>query len=118
MARPKSERPLVELVHDESAINTNDDQSGQWQMEGELGKLRSKSKGKGLMVSAFISEIHGGVLTDPSGRRAAETLEYGQGLWWNSPKMLAHLDRTMDIAEAAFPWARCILRYTINLQSG
>jgi hypothetical protein len=59
----------------------------------------------------IISEIQGGVLTLPNHRRACKILEYGKGEWWNSDKMLAHLDQAIDIAEELFPWARLIFRF-------
>jgi hypothetical protein len=63
------------------------------------------------MISAFISEIQGGVLTLPNHRRAVKILEYGKGEWWNSEKMLAHLEDAIAIAEELFPWARLIFRF-------
>ena len=39
------------------------------------------------------------------GKMAAATLEYGNGLWWNSALMLAHLREVMEIRKSAFPWA-------------
>ena len=71
-----SERPYIEIVHDESACNANDKLSWQWvdAKAGERGKLRSKSNGAGIMISAFITEVMGGVMEGLNQAMAAETL--------------------------------------------
>ena len=90
MQMKPEDRPYIELVHDESACNANDSLKVQWVYKGESAKLRSKSSGAGLMTSAFIVEMLGGIMSTESAI-AAETLEYGKGVWWNSSRMLSHL---------------------------
>jgi hypothetical protein len=111
MNRPFEERHYVEIVHDESACTANDAHNAQWGEKKRPGSIKRKSPGAGLMISAFISEIQGGVLTLPNHRRACKIMEYGKGEWWNSEKMLAHLEDAIDIAEKLFPWARLIFRF-------
>jgi len=108
---PEEEKPYVEIVHDESTCSANDSVSWQYVEDGKTGLLRSKSQGAGLMVSAFITEVHGGVMF-AGGKIAAETLEYGKGNWWNSVKMIKQLTDVVDIRKNLFPWARaCIWRF-------
>jgi hypothetical protein len=76
-----------------------------------IANIRSKSKGAGLMISAFITEIGGGILRDDVGRCGVEFLEYGNGNWWNSPKMLAQLKEAVEIRKRAYPFARVIWRF-------
>jgi hypothetical protein len=64
------------------------------------------------MESAFINEIQGGILTSWDGtKRAVAFLEYGQGEWWNSQKMVAHLEEVIKLAEEVFPWAQFVFRF-------
>lgn len=107
---PPAERPYIEIVHDESACNANDSLRFQWVHNSKSAQLRSKSSGAGLMTSAFIVEMLGGVM-EHDGKVAAECLEYGKGIWWNSNRMLSQLRRVIAIRNALFPWARCIWRF-------
>ena len=105
-----ADRPFIEIVHDESACNANDGIRFQYVHTSKSAKLRSKSNGAGLMSSAFITEVLGGVMKDAEAV-AAETLEYGKGVWWNSAKMLAQLRKVIALRNRLFPWARCIWRF-------
>jgi len=108
----KNERPIVELVHDECAFNAIDDTPIRWAERGDDKVLRRKSKGAGVMESAFINEIQGGILHSVDGtKRAVAFLEYGNGEWWNSDKMVAHLKEVIDLAEHVFPWAQFVFRF-------
>jgi hypothetical protein len=110
LARPWHKRPLVEIVHDESTFYANEEEIGEWVEAGGTCKLRRKSRGASLMLSVFICELQGGVLTAPDGRRAISVLEAGKGVWWTSDRMLAQLKEVVKIGEAAFPWARLVFR--------
>ena len=103
-------RPFLELVNDESACNANDKISHQYVERGKAAFIRAKSRGAGLMVGAYITEIGGGVL-EFNGKLAAATLEYGNGNWWNSEKMIAHLKEVIALRLAKYPWARVIWRF-------
>jgi hypothetical protein len=59
MTLSPNERPFVEIVHDESVVHTHDTQQGRWMKKGGTGRAAPKSKGKGIVVSAFITELHG-----------------------------------------------------------
>jgi hypothetical protein len=52
----------------------------------------------------------GGILRGPDGRRAVETIEFGGADYWTSDKMAKHLNRAIEIAQEAFPWAQLIFR--------
>ena len=110
MRLPLKDRPFIEIVHDESACNANDRLKFQYVHTSKSATLRSKSNGAGLMTSAFITEVLAGVLADAEGV-AAETLEYGKGVWWNSARMLAQLRKVVAIRNRLFPFARCIWRF-------
>jgi hypothetical protein len=111
MKKPRNRRPYVIIVHDESTCSSNDDQSFAWVADDDpMPRLKSKSNGAGIMVSAFITEVGGGILSFED-QKAVEYLEYGSGNWWNSPKMVAQLKIAIEIAEKAFPWAQLVWRF-------
>jgi hypothetical protein len=58
----QGEGPLVFITHDESTFNVNDGKRKIWKMEG-TNPLRSKGKGKSIMVSGFLTP--GGPLKFP-----------------------------------------------------
>ena len=116
------EKPLVLVTHDESTFNTNDGKRRLWSKGGEQ-PLRPKGKGKGIMVSGFLTP--GGILrvpdhvsdtellTDPMWlrddngkpvRKAIEYLEYGKDNYWTGEKMVEHTMRAaIPIFKHAFP---------------
>ena len=51
---PPGEKPLVFITHDESTFNANDGKRKTWKEEGKQ-PLRAKSRGKGIMVSGFLT---------------------------------------------------------------
>ena len=110
LALAPKDRPYIEIVHDESACNANDTLKWQYVHTSKSAKLQSKSTGAGVMVSGFITEVLGGIMHSTSGV-AAELLEYGKGLWWNSARMLRQLREVIKIRNELFPWARCIWRF-------
>ena len=89
---PPHLRPWIELVHDKSAINANDGQNGQWVLKGHDPKTRSKSLGKGIMVSAFLSEVLGILeIRDAENnliKSSTSYLEFGKKNYWTSAKCL------------------------------
>ena len=56
------ERPFVLVTHDESTFNANDGKRRLWSQEEQ--PLRPKGKGKGIMVSGFLTP--GGILKVPA----------------------------------------------------
>lgn len=55
----QDEKPLVLVTHDESTFNSNDGKRSVW-MENGKQSLRPKGRGKGIMVSGFLTP--GGIL--------------------------------------------------------
>jgi hypothetical protein len=53
------EPPVVWVSQDECAFHSNDDQPSEWAEHGKGLQIKQKSRGALLMVSAFISELHG-----------------------------------------------------------
>src|SRR5690606_4251716 len=66
------EKPLVLVTHDESTFNANDGKRRLWVENGKM-PLRQKSKGKGIMVSGFLTP--GGPLRVPDEIPDSELLE-------------------------------------------
>jgi hypothetical protein len=114
------EKPLVLVTHDESTFNANDGKRRLWSKNGEQ-PLRPKGKGKGIMVSGFLTP--GGILrvpdhvpdaellTNPTWpqddkgkpiREAIEYLEYGKDNYWTGEKMVEH---TVQVAIPIFKYA-------------
>jgi hypothetical protein len=94
--RQPGEKPLVLVTHDESTFNANDGKRRLWLKNGEQ-PLRPKGKGKGIMVSGFLTPggilrvpdhvLDADLLTNPKWprddkgkpvREAVEYLEYGR----------------------------------------
>jgi hypothetical protein len=105
-----SEKPIVEFCLDECTLNANDKPRSRWVEEGQFhGKLRSKSLGAGIHLCVVINELQGGVLAC-DGEVAAETLVYGQGVWWNSERFLVFMTNAIRIRHKLLPWAHVIWR--------
>ena len=51
---PPGQKPLVLVTHDESTFNANDGKQQMW-MKKDKQPLRPKGRGKGLMVSDFLT---------------------------------------------------------------
>ena len=64
------EPAVVWVSQDESAYHSNDDHPAEWAEEGKGMTLKQKSRGSLLMVSAFISELHGILRCTPAQRDA------------------------------------------------
>ena len=115
------EKPLILVTHDESTFNANDGKRRLWTQGGEQ-PLRPKGKGKGIMVSGFLTP--GGILEVPSHvsnaqlledptwlrndegvpiRQALQYLEYGRDNYWTGEKMVEHTKFAIKILECAFP---------------
>lgn len=116
------EKPMVLVTHDESTFNANDGKRRLWLKQGEQ-PLRPKGKGKGIMVSGFLTP--GGILrvpdhvpdaellTNPTWprddkgkpvREAIEYLEYGKDNYWTGEKMVEHTTHVaIPIFNYAFP---------------
>ena len=60
---PQREKPLLLVTHHESSFNANDEMRQLWMFNGKH-LSQPKSKGKGIMVSAFLTP--NGVLQVPS----------------------------------------------------
>ena len=101
------EKPLVLVTHDESTFNANDGKRQGWMKKGEQ-PLRQKGKGRGIMVSGFLTP--GGRLRVPDSilnhelernpmwvkrpdgngpmRDSMWLHEYGKDNYWNGEKMV------------------------------
>ena len=111
---PEGERPHVLITHDESTFNANDGKRFLW-VEENKQPLRPKGRGKGIMVSDFLTA--GGRLQVPMTipdehfeqeqipqRFASEYLEYGKDNYWTGEKMVSQTIKVaLPIFRAAFP---------------
>lgn len=111
---PEGERPHVLIMHDESTFNANDGKRFLW-VEDNKQPLRPKGRGKGIMVSDFLTA--GGQLQVPPTisdelleseglprRFASEYLEYSKDNYWTGEKMVIHTIKVaLPIFRAAFP---------------
>ena len=103
----------VLVTHNESTFNTNDDKQYHWKKKG-TEPLKPKSKGKGLMVSEFLTAAQGRlhcINEDSAGNRhitsTTEIIQYGSGKnddgWWTAEKMVEQVrDKAIPIFEKAF----------------
>jgi len=108
---PYGERWRLLVTHDESTFNANDDNPYSWKKKGTQ-KLKSKSWGKGLMVSEFLCAAGGRLSTFNKETKtqdyATEIFKYGSGKsdegWWDSKKMLMQvLEKAIPIFERQYP---------------
>ena len=116
----EEEKPLVLVTHDESTFNANDGKRKIWKEKGK-SPLRPKGRGKGIMVSEFLTPV--GRLRIPDTvsdaellhdsnwpldtnqkprRYCTELLEYGKDNYWDGDKMT---DQTINLAIRIFPYA-------------
>lgn len=99
-------KPYMFVTHDESWFNSNDGRTKMWLAKDDA-PLRKKGRGKGLMVSDFLtpsSRLKAPSLTE-AGKMdyAAQTLEAGSGCWWNTEKLLEQVKEAEVIFGRAFP---------------
>lgn len=99
------ERPLVFITHDESYFNANDTTMFGWGNDS-IKPIRPKGRGKGIMVSDFLTP--GGRLSHDAGggtKEYATTLvEPGSGKdWWTNGMMLEQLKKAVTIFKKQFP---------------
>lgn len=124
---PVGIKPLVIVTHDESTFNANDGRRQGWVYQNHQ-PLLPKGRGKGIMVSAFLTP--GGILKVPDSitdeellrmhhswpcrvnrvgqaqpvRDAVELLEYGKDNYWDGDKMVDQtIKHAVPIFELAFP---------------
>jgi hypothetical protein len=83
----EGEEPLIFITHDESTFNANDGKRKTWKMEG-TNPLQPKGKGKGIMVSGFLTP--GGPLKVPDSILDEEPL---QNPMWSRHPSTGQLDR-------------------------
>ncbi|KAG0632761.1 hypothetical protein HOY80DRAFT_1113696, partial [Tuber brumale] len=126
---PLGEKPLVFITHDESTFNANDGKRKTWKEEGKQ-PLRAKSRGKGIMVSGFLTP--GGrlkvpdtvsneeLLLDPMWpnrngvpiRDAIEYLEYEKNNYWTGDKIVHHtMQIALPIFRIAFPGCQALFAF-------
>lgn len=124
------EKPLVLVTHDESTFNANDGKRSLW-MKKDHQPIRPKSKGRGIMVSGFLTP--GGKLrvpdtisdielmnnpmwpTDTAGnpiRDSMHFLEYGKDNYWTGDKMVEQTIRiAIPIFRLAFPGCQALFAF-------
>jgi hypothetical protein len=127
------EVPVVLVTHDESTFNANDGKRRVW-MKKDAPPLRKKERGKGIMVSGFLTP--GGRLAVPEHitdemlldetlhpqwpckddgtphRDAMIYLEYGKDNYWTGDKMVDHaLTIALPIFRVAFPGCQALFAF-------
>ena len=127
---PLGQRPIVLVTHDESTFDSNDGRRYVWMKEGEP-PLRKKTRGKGIMVSEFVTA--GGRLKAPewlpienlpnfgltednklrySAHLATMRIEYGGDNWWDGDDLVLQVTRVaIPIFEAAFPGCQALFMF-------
>ncbi|RPB20084.1 hypothetical protein L211DRAFT_870918 [Terfezia boudieri ATCC MYA-4762] len=114
---PLGEKEKILITHDESTFNAND---GKWQMwiKDNAYPLRKKGRGKGIMVSEFMTP-RGRLAVPPHiyaedlpRHQATEFLEYGQDNWWTEEKMVEHVSNiAIPIFERAYPGCQAVFLF-------
>lgn len=123
-------KPIIFVTHDESTFNANDGTQYGW-FENKKVPIRPKGKGKGIMVSAFLTP--GGILKVPDNisdreilnkyptwnmtgdgkpvREAIQYLEYGKDNYWTGDKMVDHSIQAAKIFTLAFPECQALFAF-------
>ena len=125
----EGEKPLVFITHDESTFNANDGKRQGWMIQGQQ-PLKPKSRGKGIMVSGFLTP--GGRLRVPDNipdstllqdplwvmvdgkpvRDAMWLFEYGKDNYWTGDKMVEHVVHiALPIFRYAFPNCQALFAF-------
>lgn len=99
------DKPVVFITHDESHFNANDAKLFVWSNE-DIKPIRPKGRGKGIMVSDFLTP--GGRLSCEweNGRKefASMLIETGSGKeWWTNEMMMKQLRKAVEIFKRQFP---------------
>lgn len=124
------EKPVMLVTHDESTFSANDAPSHGWLKDGQV-PLRPKGRGKGIMVSAFLTP--GGILAVPESitdaqilarypdwwrnrdgslvREAVRLFEYGKDQYWTDEHMVEHTTQATKIFHLAFPHFRGVFAF-------
>jgi len=127
---PPGQRPIVLITHDESTFEANDSRRYIWMKEGEP-PIRRKGRGKGIMVSHFVSA--GGHLKAPdwipigdlptfgmteepnlhySPYTATMKLEYGGNKWWVGEDLVQQVTNVaIPIFETAFSGCQALFLF-------
>lgn len=119
---PPGQKPLVLVTHDESTFSANDGKRRLWMEEGKQ-PLRPKARGKGIMVSDFLTP--GGRLELPDSisdeeinerllprRQATEYFIYGKDRYWKGDDMVDHTVKVaIPIFDAAFPGCQAVFAF-------
>lgn len=124
------EKPLVLITHDESVFNANDGKRKIWMKKGSQ-PIRPKSKGRGIMVSGFLtpggrlkvpdeitdSELLSNVMwhKDEAGKPIRDAMmffEYGKDNYWTGDKMVEHtIQVALPIFRYAFPGCQALFAF-------
>ena len=119
---PLGQKPLVLVTHDESTFNAYDGKRVMWIDNGKQ-PLRNKGRGKGLMVSDFLTP--GGRLCVPETmsdadiedkniprRYATEYFVFGKDHYWLGANMVDHAVKVaVPIFEATFPDCQAVFLF-------
>lgn len=127
---PPGQRPIILVTHDESTFDSNDGRRYAWMKEGEP-PLRKKSRGKGIMVSDFVTP--GGRLQAPdwmpvealpdygltagvnqrySHHTATMHIEYGKDDWWTGDDLVMQVRQlAIPLFETVFPEYECLFLF-------
>ena len=110
---PQLTAKTVIFLHDETTFQANDDQTRQWGAKGTQVVMQ-KSKGRGIMVSDFVSED--GFLclsdeiksiSDPNLKRyeGREQIEYGENAdgYWTNERFMNQMEVAVKLAEIKYP---------------
>ena len=89
---------FILVTHDESTFSANDDTNYHWKEKGTQ-PLKSKSRGKGLMVSGFLTADDGRLrYQNPTTKevdQACQIIPYGNGKnddgYWTAEKMVSQV---------------------------
>lgn len=105
MTKPDGvDSPVVFVTQDESCFNANDGPTHQWMVKGEP-PIRAKGRGKGIMISEFLTPAGRLCCQNAEGLTmyATEMLETGSGKWWKGEDLVAQVRKAIFIFKSAFP---------------
>ena len=110
---------FVLVTHDESTFSANDVSNYHWKEKGTQ-PLKSKSRGKGLMVSDFLTADDGRLRYQHSitgvVEQACQIITYGSGKsddrYWTAENMISQVkEKAIPIFEKRFPGKKAIFAF-------
>ncbi len=111
---PIDGKPIVLVTHDESTFFEHDEKAFLW-MEGDKKALRSKSRGRSLMISGFVCACHGFMKAIINNVHSKSYILFEAGTnregWWNNDKLVQQVQDCFPLIKHLHPNADILFAF-------